>query len=79
MQRTATETTNLIEHWDGSSWTKVANPLPGGPEQLFAVSAVSATNAWAVGHYDNGTQDYQGLVEHWDGTSWTVVPSPSRA
>src|SRR5579872_84582 len=63
----------LIEHWDGSSWSIV----PGGATStgnalLNGVTALSATNAWAVGEGPNGT-----LIEHWDGTSWTIVASPN--
>src|SRR5262249_29186132 len=35
--------------------------------ELSAVSAVSASDAWAVGG---------GLIMHWNGTSWTRVKSP---
>jgi hypothetical protein len=69
----------LIEHWNGSSWSQVASPNPGGsakPSQLSRVVATSSTNAWAVGGYSNGTAD-QTLIEHWNGTSWSQVASPS--
>src|SRR5262249_40374970 len=36
--------------------------------ELNAVSAVSASDAWAVGG---------GLIMHWNGTSWTRVTSPN--
>lgn len=68
-----TEFDTLIEHWDGTSWSTVASPSPGGANgsYLFAVSARSATDAWAVG------QTYDGpLIEHWDGSTWTQVTSP---
>ena len=70
----------LIEHWDGSSWTQVASPNPGGSAEndLFGVAAVSATNIWAVGSYLNvAAGQTQTLVVHWDGTSWKQVPSPN--
>jgi hypothetical protein len=68
----------LIEHWDGSTWKQVASPDPGGPAHdnyLTSVSAISASDAWAVGEYSDGTVD-RTLAEHWDGTTWTQVPSP---
>jgi hypothetical protein len=68
-----TEFDTLIEHWDGTGWSQVPSPSPGGADgsYLFAVSARSATDAWAVG------RTYQGLlIEHWDGSSWTQVTSP---
>jgi hypothetical protein len=42
----------LIEHWNGKSWKRVAspNPVPSDSE-LADVSAVSATDIWAVGAF----------------------------
>jgi hypothetical protein len=62
----------LIEHWNGTSWSVVASPSPGGDDGLTGAAVVSAGDIWAVG--STGTQT---LTEHWDGTSWSVVPSPS--
>jgi hypothetical protein len=62
----------LIARWNGTTWTQVPSPNPGGPtagNYLFGVAATSATNAWAVG---NGN-----LIARWNGTAWTQVPSPS--
>jgi len=69
---------NLIEHWNGRSWSAVANPSPGGTHGGFlnAVAAVSSSNAWAVGAYGNGSEQ-KTLIEHWNGRSWKQVPSPS--
>lgn len=64
-------------HWDGTSWTEVATPDPGYPSSsstLYAVSALSATDAWAVGTYGNTEQT---LVARWNGTSWALMSSPS--
>ena len=69
----------LIEHWDGTSWSRVASPNPGGsakPSQLSRLVATSSTNAWAVGGFSDGTAD-QTLIEHWNGTSWSQVASPN--
>lgn len=41
---------------------------------LFAVSALSSNDVWAVGSY---TLSGRTLVEHWNGTAWSVVSSPS--
>ena len=77
-------TQTLVEHWDGSGWTLVPSPSPGGPltpSSLAAVSALSPANAWAVGDYFTcGACEpmyMQTLIEHWDGTAWTQVPSQS--
>jgi len=43
---------------------------------LNAVSAVSATDAWAVGRYVTATGVGKILVLHWNGKRWTRSPSP---
>jgi hypothetical protein len=71
----------LIVRWNGTSWSQVPSPDPGGtasPHILNGVVATSAGNAWAVGQYWNGTA-YQTLTEHWNGTSWKHVASPNPA
>jgi hypothetical protein len=40
------------------------------------VAATSATSAWAVGYFSNGTAD-QTLIAHWNGKAWMQVPSPN--
>jgi hypothetical protein len=60
----------LILHWDGTSWTQQASPVPGG--FLSGVSAVSDTDAWAVGTSRSAVGDRRMLL-HWDGTDWTRV------
>jgi hypothetical protein len=76
-------TQTLIEHWNGSSWTQVASPNPGGTSNnhvLYGVTATSPTNIWAVGYYVNiNGHPLQTLVLHWDGTAWKLVASPNPA
>jgi hypothetical protein len=70
--------TLLIEHWDGSTWRVPPGPgpLPGTPvSELFSVTAISATNAWAVGTFLDDTQTLRALTVHWDGTQWSMLPS----
>jgi hypothetical protein len=70
----------LIEHWNGTSWSVVKSPNPGSIYNILGgVTAVSATNVWAVGYYVNTTGLTQTLIEHWNGTHWSVVKSPSPA
>jgi hypothetical protein len=69
---------NLIEHWNGTVWTRV--PVPPLPDGFLAgVAATSARDAWAVGDYSRhpGIQYAAALVEHWDGRAWRQVPFPS--
>ncbi|MFL5735485.1 MAG: S-layer homology domain-containing protein [Chloroflexia bacterium] len=62
----------LIEHWNGTQWSLVPAPDLGTRGSLNGVSALSATDVWAV-----GSKGSQTLAEHWDGTQWSVVPSPN--
>jgi hypothetical protein len=41
--------------------------------ELNAVSAVSASDVWAVGSYSLGGK---ALIRHWNGSAWTQGPSP---
>jgi hypothetical protein len=67
----------LIEHWNGSAWGLVSSPnIPvvsgsAAYDYLNAVTALAATNVWAVGSEDG--QPMQALIEHWNGSQWTIV------
>ena len=63
----------LIEHWNGSTWSIVPSPTNPGAvsSELSGVTALSASDVWALGGVGNGT-----LIEHWNGTRWSVVKSP---
>ena len=69
----------LIVHWNGTSWRQVPSPNPRPVfSELHGVSAVSASDAWAVGDYWNGTASaYDTLILHWDGTARSQVNSPN--
>src|ERR1039457_5987995 len=67
-------------HWNGTKWSQVASPNPGGTAGNFltGVSADSATDAWAVGGYINPTTGAsETLALHWNGTKWSKVASPN--
>jgi hypothetical protein len=76
---TSTGRRTLILYWDGSDWSRFETPIPpdsrGGPT-LTAVSSSSATNAWAVGYYYDGTAQ-RPLTLHWDGTQWSQENGPA--
>lgn len=66
----------LIEHWDGVSWSVTAD-VPrqvSDSNDLHAITAVSATDIWAVGEFDQGGASPQGqLLMHWNGTTWSLA------
>jgi hypothetical protein len=68
----------LIEHWNGTAWSRVTSPRPMPNVTYYAVKAISASNVWAVGlrSQTQVSQEFPVIV-HWNGTSWSVVPSPS--
>ncbi|HEX9035172.1 MAG TPA: hypothetical protein VF834_25300 [Streptosporangiaceae bacterium] len=74
----------LTEHWNGKAWSVVRSPVLGYlGTQLFAVTALSRNDAWAVGQYcapqrcfNSGVKS-QTLILHWNGIRWTRVTSPS--
>ena len=63
----------IVDRFRNGHWSAVASPRPFRFVQLNAVTALSSSDAWAVGG-DSGTG--QTVVEHWDGHSWTLVPTP---
>jgi len=68
----------LIEHWNGTNWQVIPSPNPGATTNILGdVVAVSATNLWAVGAYQNSGDSGQTLIEHWNGTNWQIVSSPN--
>lgn len=64
-------------HYDGAQWSLVNSPdVNQENNYLYSVSALSATDAWAVGFFDTGfTLDT--TIQHWDGVSWSRVDSPN--
>ncbi len=68
----------MIVHWNGTAWRTMASPNPAGTSYanyLSGVTATSSSNAWAVGHYSDGTAA-RTLIAHWNGTAWKRVASP---
>jgi hypothetical protein len=76
---------NEALHWNGSKWSVVPTPAPGGRtsssvNELFDVWCTGASNCWAAGDYGgfsgpNETVFNQAL--RWNGTKWSVVSTPS--
>ena len=75
---TSHATATMAQHWNGTSWSKVATVNPSSYSYLFAVAAVSSNSVWAVGTtYNFSVGAYQTLVEHYNGSSWSVISSPN--
>lgn len=68
----------LILRWSGTALTPATSPSPGADGELFGVSADSASDGWAVGHYyKTGNNVAQTLLVHWNGTAWKQFTSPN--
>jgi hypothetical protein len=74
---TDTQSSTLVEHWDGGAWQVVPSPDPYKyGDWLSSLTVVSPTDVWAVGSGYATKFGTETLVEHWDGTQWSVVSSP---
>jgi len=73
-------TTAEALHYNGATWSVVPMAQPGtSTPSIQAVTAISATDAWAVGEDIGATSAIGGstLIEHWNGSGWSIVPSPT--
>ena len=71
------DASNVILHWNGTAWTIVPSPNPGGNrlDKLHDVAAVSSNNVYAVGEYADTSGREFGTILHWNGSVWSVVPN----
>jgi len=59
-QNTDGSSHDLIQFWNGTSWSVQTSANPGANNNaLYGVKALSATDVWAVGSYDGNV-----LIEH---------------
>jgi len=66
-----------VLHWNGTTWLLAKIPNKGGEGSLLnAISAVSASDIWAVGQTQQLNGAIQTLTAQFNGTAWTVVASP---
>jgi hypothetical protein len=73
-------TSSVVARWNGSRWVLVPIPRLGGSHGgLFAVTATSRSDAWAVGWETDGSRTVAGgpdtanpdiLILHWNGSAW---------
>lgn len=72
--------TNIMR-WTGRKWVAVPSPsVSGYRSTLNGVTALSATNAWAVGSYmftPSSVRSSYTLALRWNGTRWRIVDTPS--
>jgi hypothetical protein len=67
----------VILRWNGSVWARVPSPSPAptGTNELRSVTAISPTEAWAVGQVAaSGWASRRPLALRWDGHAWSEVP-----
>jgi hypothetical protein len=69
--------TTLIEHWNGTRWTRVPSPNAADRGSLLqGVTATGPDNAWADG-LSLGSTTEKSLILHWNGKRWSLVHSPN--
>lgn len=73
-------TSSAILHWNGTGWTPVPHVAAsaGEPVALNAVTAISPTDAWAVGSKGDFLASTP-LAQHWNGSAWVETPVPAPA
>lgn len=67
----------LIEHWNGTMWSKHSSPsVANKSNELKSVAVLAGDDAWAVGMAtENGYS--QTLIQHWNGSNWSIISSPN--
>lgn len=73
------ESTTLVERFNGSTWSIVPTPsVPNVPSEFFGVSCVSVRFCVAVGDDYSAEETFtRTLTEVFNGLRWTIVPSPN--
>lgn len=72
-------TETMVQHWNGSAWSIVPSPSPGNylANVINQLVAVSPSDIWAFGYFDDNVTGRVTLIEHWNGSAWSIVPSPN--
>jgi hypothetical protein len=66
----------LFEHWDGSTFTRVSasgTALPG------SISVVASDSVWVSGYSVTPGDEFYLGTDHWDGSNWTAKGSADGA
>lgn len=72
----------LVLHWNGTAWRVVPSPNYGTADMgsgLADITAVSATNLWAVGTWRTRGGNGGALMMRWNGAAWKLVPTPASS
>lgn len=73
-------TFDMALHWNGTKWSQVKTPAPGGTTSgeistLVDSACISTANCWAAGDYGNlegSSARSLNQVLHWNGHKWSV-------
>ncbi len=65
---------SAIEHWNGKKWARFPEPVAN--ISLRAVTALSVSDAWAVGYRAESSTEIQTVILHWSGKHWRRLASP---
>lgn len=65
----------LIQHFDGTSWTKFPAPFTGNSEGMVDVLAISPVSVIAVGRQIIAGKG-QPLAMQWNGSEWELIATP---
>ena len=74
---------NEALHWNGSKWSKVHTPNPGGSaathvSELAAIGCGSSASCFAVGQYGTESTSHDQILR-WNGKHWTKAGAPDPA
>ena len=73
-------TQNLVESWNGSTWTAT---VPANSSTTFnllnAVTCPARNDCVAVGQYRNAASADVTFTDRWNGSTWSPQPTPSPA
>ncbi|GIH71931.1 hypothetical protein [Sphaerimonospora thailandensis] len=65
--------TQILEHFDGTAWRRVAGP-PGG---ILELSASGPGNVWAITRHGSNPRKPSFRAVRWDGRRWTTMHAGS--
>lgn len=74
---------NQALRWNGTKWSSVRVPEPGGKSSmatnsLRGIACVRASDCWAVGTYRNSSEKTFNQALRYNGRRWKVVSTPNR-